>query len=334
MNMKYIKNAANIMRNNLIYILIILIAFIIMRVNLPYSIYSPGGIINVNERLSNAEHKSKGTFNMTYVTTRTCNITTCLIGLIMPEWDIVSNNNQKLDNETLKDSYSRERTYLYESISNATYVAYLSAGIDIEVEKTNLYVTFLLDYGTTNLKVGDKIIKINNKTMNSYDDILKTINENKVGSKLEFTVIRDDKEIKCSAEIKDIDGNKKVGMGISTINEYKKNPNISYKIKSSEYGSSGGLIIALSIYDALTENDLSKGLKISGTGTISSDGTVGSISGVKYKLSGAVKKKSDVFLVPADNYDEAIELKKKYNYDIKIIKAENFNQVLAELNKL
>ena len=46
--------------------------------------------------------------------------------------------------------------------------------------------------------------------------------------------------------------------------------------------------MALMIYNALTEQDLTNGKKIVGTGTIERDGSVGVIGGVKYKIMGAV----------------------------------------------
>ena len=49
---------------------------------------------------------------------------------------------------------------------------------------------------------------------------------------------------------------------------------------------------------------------------------------------GAVKNKADVFIVPADNYEEAKQIVNKYNYKIKLIEAKNFNQVLEDLEKI
>ena len=71
-------------------------------------------------------------------------------------------------------------------------------------------------------------------------------------------------------------------------------------------------MMALSIYGNLTNQDLTNGKTIVGTGTIDIDGNVGSIGGVKYKLIGAVKNKADIFIVPnGENYDEAIKIKKE-----------------------
>lgn len=55
-------------------------------------------------------------------------------------------------------------------------------------------------------------------------------------------------------------------------------------------------MMSLAIYNYLTENDITHGLKIAGTGTIDADGNVGTIGGIEYKIKGAIKNKVDVFL--------------------------------------
>ena len=122
-----------------------------------------------------------------------------------------------------------------------------------------------------------------------------------------------------------VDSEKKIGIGISKINEYKLDPNIQYNYKNNESGASGGLMLSLALYNALTEEDITKGKNISGTGTISEDGTVGEISGVKYKLSGAVKNKCDIFIAPRANYEEALKEKNKNKFG---------NDFVLSINKL
>ena len=92
-------------------------------------------------------------------------------------------------------------------------------------------------------------------------------------------------------------------------------------------------MIALSIYDQLTDNDLTKGRIIAGTGTVNRDGNVGGISGIKYKLKGAVKNKADIFLVPKSNYSEAIKEIEENNYNIKLISIEKFTDALKYLSE-
>ena len=92
--------------------------------------------------------------------------------------------------------------------------------------------------------------------------------------------------------------------------------------------------MALSIYDYLTEEDLTNNLKIVGTGTIDEEGNVGEIGGVKYKIKAAVKNDTDIFFVPKDNYEEAMEVKNTNNLDIKLISISNITDAINYLENL
>ena len=89
--------------------------------------------------------------------------------------------------------------------------------------------------------------------------------------------------------------------------------------------------MALSIYDYLTEKDITNNLNIVGTGTIDEEGNVGEIGGVKYKIKAAAKNKADVFFVPKGNYEEAINVKNANNLDIKIISISNITEAINYL---
>jgi PDZ domain-containing protein len=70
-------------------------------------------------------------------------------------------------------------------------------------------------------------------------------------------------------------------------------------------GPSAGLVFSLAVVDKLTTGDLSGDKFVAGTGTIASDGKVGSIGGITHKIMAAHEAGATVFLVPADNCDEA-----------------------------
>ena len=90
-------------------------------------------------------------------------------------------------------------------------------------------------------------------------------------------------------------------------------------------------MLSLAIYDRLVEEDLTKGRKIVGTGTIDANGLVGEIGGIKYKVMGASKSKADIFFCPKENYEEAINTKNKYNLKIKIVKVETLQEAIDYL---
>ena len=70
-------------------------------------------------------------------------------------------------------------------------------------------------------------------------------------------------------------------------------------------GPSAGLMFSLAVVDKLTTGDLNGGKFVAGTGTITGDGKVGPIGGITHKISRRRKPGATVFLVPADNCDEA-----------------------------
>lgn len=63
-------------------------------------------------------------------------------------------------------------------------------------------------------------------------------------------------------------------------------------------GPSAGLLFALGIIDKLTPEDITHGAFVAGTGTISDDGRVGPVGGVRQKVIAAREHGASVFLIP------------------------------------
>ncbi|MFN8033926.1 MAG: PDZ domain-containing protein [Mycobacterium sp.] len=70
-------------------------------------------------------------------------------------------------------------------------------------------------------------------------------------------------------------------------------------------GPSAGLMFSLAVIDKLTTGDINGSKFVAGTGTISGDGKVGPIGGITHKMMAAQEAGATVFLVPAENCDEA-----------------------------
>jgi Lon-like protease len=63
-------------------------------------------------------------------------------------------------------------------------------------------------------------------------------------------------------------------------------------------GPSAGLMVGLTVYDLLAEEDLLRGRRVAGTGTLDVDGVVGGVGGVPEKTLAAIEAGYDVLLVP------------------------------------
>ena len=84
------------------------------------------------------------------------------------------------------------------------------------------------------------------------------------------------------------------------------------------------------VIDLLVDGDLAKGNLVAGTGTIRSDGTVGSIGGVRQKVVAAEAAGADVMLVPQGNYDEALTAPRE---SIELISVATIDPVTASHGK-
>lgn len=71
-------------------------------------------------------------------------------------------------------------------------------------------------------------------------------------------------------------------------------------------GASAGLMLTLALIDAATPGDLTGGKVIAGTGTVNSLAEVGSVTGVPFKVAGALDTGAEVFFTPHRRYDEAV----------------------------
>ncbi|MBR1416622.1 MAG: PDZ domain-containing protein [Bacilli bacterium] len=321
---KYIKE-------NLWFVISLIAIILLFTIELPYQVETPGGFISLNDRIKvEGQETTSGEFGMAYVSMIKGNIPFILFSYINNDWDVIKKDKLTYDNESLKEMTLRERLNLNEAISNATISAYNLAGKDVKIKKQMICVAYN-DNENSDLKVGDIILKINDVSINTLKDIQDYIQTLDINDIVNVNVLRDNKEITVTSTLKEYENSKKMGVSIIYNYELETNPNIEINSKSNESGPSGGLMMALGIYDKLTSSNLTKGDKIIGTGTIDNEGNVGEIGGVKYKLIGAVKSRAKIFLCPKENYEEAITIAKERNYDIIIKSVETLSDAINYL---
>lgn len=334
---KYYENIKSIITDNYLYFLFLLVSITTLTYPLPYYIYNGGGLMNVNDKIEfNGKTKSTGSYNMCYVSEIRATIPSYLISLVNKNWerekiiDVAINKN-----ETVEEINKREKIYLNTGNINAVINAFKYANKDIKITTSYPIVLSIMEEANNNLVIGDEIIKINDTYINNKDDISNALTNININEKVKIHVINNNKEYERYAYVFEQDNRKLLGIAIDNQISVETNPKINFKFASSEAGPSGGLILSLALYDYLIDKDVTKGLKISGTGTIDSNGNVGEIGGVKFKLAGAVKSKADVFFVPnGDNYKEAIRLKKEKKYKIKIIGVDTFEEAIKYLESI
>ena len=298
----------------------------------PFVIYTPGGVVNLEERVEVSDgYDSEGSLNMSYVSLVKGTLPMILLSYIIPNWDLVNSSEITSEDESVSELLELERLYMRSSIDNATILAYQTAGKSIDITREVNNIVFISDEANTDLEIYDELLTADGKEIKTVDELREIVNSKNEGEVIEFTVNRNGSVKNCSAKIYDTSDGLKVGISFLTTYEYDTDPEITVETRSSESGSSGGLMLTLAIYNALVPEDITKGRTIVGTGTISLDGTVGAIDGVKYKILGAVKNDAGIFLCPDENYEEALEVKEEFDLDIVIHSVATFNEALDYL---
>lgn len=324
---KYLKEYYKII---LVYILLLALFLI----KLPYYISAPGGLIDTSDKVSTQDNfKLKGTLNMAYVSEIHATIPTLIYASINDDWDIEKETEVKSENETIEEKYYRSKMLLEEGNDIALLVAYKHSDVDYEITNNKVYVTYIDKIANTNLKIGDQILKVDNQKINNKTELFAYIKSKNIKDNVTIEVldIKGEKQTR-KAKLINLLNEPKIGAVITETFDIKSNKKVTFNFKESESGSSGGLMLTLTIYSHLNKIDLTNGKTIVGTGTIDINGNVGEISGVKYKLIGAVNKGADVFIVPeGENYKEAKKVKKQKGYDIDLVPVETFEEALKYL---
>lgn len=318
-----------------IILLWILIIFL-LTFKLPFYINKPGGLMDASSKFEISGYSNdKNSFHMAYVTEIDATIPMWVLANFMPSWEIIKKEKVILKNETKKDVYFRNHIMLDDSINNAIIVAYNHADKKVTITNEQFFIPYVSEDAETDLSVGDELLMINDSPISSLNDVTNAINKLNVGDKLSIKVKKNDLEYTKYAYIKEDQGRKIIGILITPKREIVTNPPIKFNFSKNESGPSGGLMMTLSIYASLTNQDITKGKKIAGTGTINEQGVVGEVSGIKHKIKAAVREGASVFFVPAGpNTIEALEVKEKEKLDIKVVSVEHFKEALNFLNNL
>ena len=209
---------------------------------------------------------------------------------------------------------------LYESSITASLIqAFQAADMDIVTEFIGLRVVFNLN---------DSPIRIG--------ELLTSVDTIPITSLAMFVEYIEDKSMITLNEGYQISRREDGFFGLTVMEEAViVETQIGYTIISQNIqGGSGGLMQTLSLYNRLVETDITKGLNIAGTGTMSVSGQVGPIGGVRQKVIAAAKEGVDVFFVPIDDYDEAFAELRQLRSPMQLIAVATFTDAIEALENL
>lgn len=180
------------------------------------------------------------------------------------------------------------------------------------------------------LKPGDAIDLVNNKPVANLAEFTAILKTTKPGDPITLDYRRRDGSIGTTTVTlgKGPDGRDYGFLGVGVQDSPWAPFTIDFNLANIG-GPSAGLMFSLAVVDKLTTGDLNAGKFVAGTGTIDGDGKVGPIGGITHKMLAAKEKGATIFLVPAENCDDA---KSARESGLQLIKVETLTQAIDALH--
>jgi len=343
-------------RSSVNYLLAIVVALTIVAsvfIPLPYYIEQPGSTIDLKELVTVNDQKddNPGSFSLTSVGIRQATAVTALKAKFDPFEDLVS--EEELFGGSSGAEYDRiQQYYMTSSQNNAIEQALKQAKRPYHFEYKGVYVMGIDPKSNfiDKISVGDTVTKVDGKTFTNTQEFMTYVQSKKVDEEVTITYLQDGKEKEATAKLITLEANKKAGIGITLVDhtEIESEDKIDFHVENIG-GPSAGLMFTLEIYEQLTNQDLRKGKKIAGTGTMDNDGTIGRIGGIDKKVASASQEGVEIFFAPDDeitkeqkaaypelksNYEEALDAMKKMKSDMKIVPVKTLQDALTYLEKM
>ncbi len=242
---------------------------------------------------------------------------------IMPEWSVYQAGVSSSELEI------RDTEQMNTSVQDAAAAGLRAAGIRVDQLPEVLSVS---DTGPAAglLMAGDLILKVDGEETPTEVEVRKAINNRAVGDQVVFTVLRDRKEKQVrvvTVASKNQAGLPVVGVRIGMGYNYK--PIVEVSMDDRVGGPSGGLMMAIAVFDTVTPADLVAGRTIAGTGKIDGDGEVFEVGAVKGKIVAAQRDGAEIFLVPEENCSEVPR-----DVGLRVVPVSSLSEALTALESL
>ncbi|MGP4062135.1 SepM family pheromone-processing serine protease [Halobacillus sp. H74] len=325
-------------------ITIVIVAFL-GAYQLPYYIYKPGTADPLNEIVEvSGGHQSEGEMHLVTVRGGQATPMQWILAQFRSYHQIYPLDQIRPEGVTEEEYFHAQLQMMDSSQEASKVVAYKAAGKDIEINYEGVFVMNVIEGmpAADVLETGDQITKVDGQTIEQTSDLIDYVSDMEKGSSVTLTVVREEETIEKDIELAAFPDNpEKVGVGISLVTDRSVKVSPKVKVKSGEIGGpSAGLMFSLEIYDQLTEEDITKGYEIAGTGEVNYEGQVGRIGGIDKKVVAASNHGAQIFFAPNEegregsNYEVAKETAEDIGTDMKVVPVDSFQDAIDYLKEL
>ena len=313
-------------------------------IKVPYYTLSPGPLYDTSDFVfvvgEEAQYEIDGEMFFLTVSLREANLFEYVAGQLNPKVEIAPRENFRPPGVSQEDLRRENLARMEQSKTDATFVALTKLGYEPTYTGTGALVIETVPDSAAEgvLLTDDVIVAIDGTPVAFRSEVIDRLAGMDVGDQVTLTIERvvdgsDD------VEVLDVD----IVLGVHTDDPSRPMvgvlldnnvPIIDFPVDvetdtQNIGGPSAGMMFTLEIMNQLTEQDLTDGRRIAGTGTIARDGTVGGIGGVQQKVYGAIDAGAVVVLVPASNYEDALEAA---GDKIAVVRVETIDDALEYLN--
>ncbi|CAN5570663.1 PDZ domain-containing protein [soil metagenome] len=181
------------------------------------------------------------------------------------------------------------------------------------------------------LQPGDAIDAVDGTPVANVEEFTKLLKNTKAGQDIVIDFRRKNAPAGTTTITLGANPDREYGyLGVSVLNAPWAPFKIDFNLANIG-GPSAGLMFSLAVIDKLTTGELNDAKFVAGTGTINNVGEVGPIGGITHKMQAAREAGATVFLVPADNCDEA---RGGAEDGLELVKVGNLTSAVDALNTL
>jgi PDZ domain-containing protein len=283
----------------------------------PYVVFRPGPLTDVlgqgeDGPIITAEgvptYPTDGVLNLTTVGVTPAgarmDLLTAVQGWFDPERAVVPRDVVYPGNPSTEEARQVNAVEFASSQDVASVAALRYLGFEVPTESNRVLVREVLPDGAAEgvLEPGDVILTVDGEPVSAPQAVVDAVSSTQPGQPVPMRVERDDETVELDVPTKPSqDDPDRAAIGVIVGPTWDLPVEVSIDVPGEIGGPSAGLVFTLGIIDTLTPENLVAGADVAGTGEISSDGTVGPISGVQQKIAAARDGGGELFLVPRAN---------------------------------